>query len=77
MKPIMELLPDDLLNYDQLRIIFSILEFEYGIQGEQESEDPTPFKRKIPSWIPQPGENSGSEDVVYNQRKKLRSLFAA
>ncbi|KAL3076253.1 hypothetical protein niasHS_013524 [Heterodera schachtii] len=77
-KPIMELLPENLLNYDQLRTILSIFEYEYGISADGIHE-PSLIKRKIPSWIPQSKETDGggAEDFVYNTKKRRQSLFAA
>uniref|UniRef100_A0A915PB57 DNA 3'-5' helicase n=1 Tax=Setaria digitata TaxID=48799 RepID=A0A915PB57_9BILA len=36
MKPIMEALPEDFIDYSRLKIIFAILEYEYGIVGDSE-----------------------------------------
>uniref|UniRef100_A0A914GXA3 ATP-dependent DNA helicase n=1 Tax=Globodera rostochiensis TaxID=31243 RepID=A0A914GXA3_GLORO len=79
MKPIMELLPENLLSYDQLRIILSIFEFEYGIKAESGADEPPLFKRKSSSWTAQSGETGGggADDVVYNVKKKKHSLFDA
>uniref|UniRef100_A0A0M3HLD8 HTH_40 domain-containing protein n=1 Tax=Ascaris lumbricoides TaxID=6252 RepID=A0A0M3HLD8_ASCLU len=35
MKPIMEKLPEAFIDYNRLKIIFTILEYEYGIEEEE------------------------------------------
>lgn len=78
MKPIMEALPANSITYDQLRIIFSILEYEYGIRETDGSgSDRLPFKRKVPAWISSSNDDAETENVIYNTKKKCQSLFAA
>jgi hypothetical protein len=64
LKPIMELLPDGIIDYNHLKIIFSILEYEYGIDTSENlnfsikkndnnegEEISSPKKRKLPFWL--------------------------
>ncbi|VDK84083.1 unnamed protein product [Litomosoides sigmodontis] len=57
LKPIMEALPKDFIDYNQLKIIFAILEYEYGVIGDSEgtsrnaSSIENTNKRKIPEWM--------------------------
>ena len=57
----METLPDGFIDYNRLKLILAILEYEYGIvERDNDSpllspEDPPPpstsSKRKIPTWM--------------------------
>lgn len=59
----MELLPDGYIDYNRLRIIFAIFEYEYGFDGQenisdnisQETSNSEPMdsvpKRHVPTWL--------------------------
>lgn len=60
----MEKLPDGFVDYNRLKLIIAILEYEYGIDGETQNvidssieasssstSTATPYKRAIPSWM--------------------------
>ncbi|VDK23348.1 unnamed protein product, partial [Anisakis simplex] len=38
LKPIMERLPDGFIDYNRLKIIFALLEYEYGVEEEEENK---------------------------------------
>lgn len=38
MKPIKELIPEEAINYNQLRIILAIFEYEYGYNDQENNE---------------------------------------
>lgn len=82
MKPIMENFPDGFIDYNRLKLILAILEYEYGIVGRdngcpeslQENISSTPdststIKRKIPSWI-----SSYTSDSLKAATKKHKPL---
>ena len=87
MKPIMELMPTpDALDYNQLKMILAIFEYEFGIlnnpaeaenQSAAEGEEVASiFKRKVPSWIQTSATvRNSSENVLPPNKKKCHSIF--
>ncbi|VDN06315.1 unnamed protein product [Thelazia callipaeda] len=57
LKPIMEKLPENFIDYNRLKIIFGILEYEYGVTENSERSSCTStsseiaVKRNIPEWM--------------------------
>ncbi|VDP15083.1 unnamed protein product [Onchocerca flexuosa] len=70
----MEALPEDFIDYNRLKIIFAILEYEYGVvQSSEEtlsSAAPTENtnKRNIPEWMK-------TWHSMQNKKKKKSSLL--
>lgn len=70
LKPIMEQLPEGTIDYNRLKIIFALLEYEYGIietedSGKQEetlkdngSAKDSQSKRSVPGWMTKNGKNN-------------------
>ena len=51
MKPIMESLPEGTIDYNRLKVIFALLEYEYGVEEESSSsnnEFQTPGTSSVP-----------------------------
>ncbi|OZC11504.1 hypothetical protein X798_01362 [Onchocerca flexuosa] len=74
LKPIMEALPEDFIDYNRLKIIFAILEYEYGVvQSSEETLSSAATtentnKRNIPEWMK-------TWHSMQNKKKKKSSLL--
>uniref|UniRef100_A0A8R1TZN5 ATP-dependent DNA helicase n=1 Tax=Onchocerca volvulus TaxID=6282 RepID=A0A8R1TZN5_ONCVO len=74
LKPIMEALPEDFIDYNRLKIIFAILEYEYGVVESSEEALSTAAptentnKRNIPEWMK-------TWHSMQNKKKKKSSLL--
>lgn len=72
MKPIMEKLPEAFIDYNRLKIIFTILEYEYGIEEEeslsQNESSVSQLERKspTPTRIISKGTESGASSPATN-----------
>uniref|UniRef100_A0A158Q7M7 DNA 3'-5' helicase n=1 Tax=Elaeophora elaphi TaxID=1147741 RepID=A0A158Q7M7_9BILA len=76
LKPIMEALPKDFIDYNRLKIIFAILEYEYGVAEDSEKSSwntastENTNKRNIPEWMKTEAPHS-----LQNKRKKKSNLL--
>lgn len=72
----MEALPKDFIDYNQLKIIFAILEYEYGVVKDSEetlrnaSSTEDTNKRKIPEWM-----KTQAPSSLQNKIRKKSSLL--
>lgn len=72
----MEALPKDFIDYNRLKIIFAILEYEYGVVKDLEETPCTAppventNKRNIPEWM-----KTQTSHSLQNKRRKKSSLL--
>lgn len=77
LKPIMERLPNEFLDYNRLKIIFALLEYQYGLEEDssakknEEEGVKTDQKRKIPEWMKK--KNASAPPSKKNKKSKLFS----
>uniref|UniRef100_F1KVH0 ATP-dependent DNA helicase n=1 Tax=Ascaris suum TaxID=6253 RepID=F1KVH0_ASCSU len=77
MKPIMEKLPEAFIDYNRLKIIFTILEYEYGIEEEeslsQNESNVSQLERKppTPTRIISKGTESGASSQAPNSTSPM------
>uniref|UniRef100_A0A1I7VKG2 DNA 3'-5' helicase n=1 Tax=Loa loa TaxID=7209 RepID=A0A1I7VKG2_LOALO len=75
-KPIMEALPKDFIDYNRLKIIFTILEYEYGVVEDSEEAPCNVIsaennnKRNIPEWM-----KAQAPHLLQNRKRKKSSLL--
>ncbi|VDN24439.1 unnamed protein product [Gongylonema pulchrum] len=80
LKPIMEKLPEGFIDYNRLKIIFGILEYEYGIEQDLKTNDTTSStsaaspgeakKRSVPDWM------KNTQSSMQRKKMKKPNLFS-